>query len=92
MSDRNPATDPIAWWDNQITLHPPVDADVADLMDRTRSTFRAVGLFLIRNTPPGPDLTVALRALKDASQAAIGNIACNQDAIPEQGQITTSGG
>ena len=75
----NPATDPEAWWSNQIDLHPPKNGVVADVMDQTRATYKAVGLFLIRNTPPGPDLTVALRALKDASQAAIGNIACNQD-------------
>lgn len=85
----NPATDPAAWWDNQIDLHPPSTPEVADLMDQTRATFKAVGLFLIRRTPPGADLTVALRALKDASQAAIGNIACHQDEIPApDGQIT----
>lgn len=75
----NPATDTAAWWDNQIDLHPPKDQRVAEVMDFVRSNFKSMGYLLIETTPPGPDLTVALRALKDASQAAIGNIACNQD-------------
>ena len=75
----NPATDTAAWWDNQIDLHPPKNQNVAATMDTVRSEFKALGHTLIDITPPGPDLTVALRALKDASQAAIGNIACNQD-------------
>lgn len=83
MSNLNPAIEPDAWWDNQITLHPPKNEDVAALMDETRDRFKTLGFFLIVNTPSGPDLTVALRALKDASQAAIGNIACNQDHWPD---------
>lgn len=75
----NPATDPHDWWDNQIDLHPPKNPHVAQTMDLIRGKFKELGHDLITYTPPGPDLTVALRALKDASQAAIGNIACNQD-------------
>jgi len=83
----NPQTDPAGWWDNLVDLHPPKDAEVAGLMDRTRAHFKDLGHFLIATSPPGPDLTVALRALKDACQAAIGNIACHQDEIPG-GSIT----
>ena len=91
MPTPNPANDPHGWWDNTIDLHPPSNDEVAELMDKTRATFKAVGHFLIDSTPPGPDLTVALRALKDASQYAIANIACNQGDIPQTGQLTTSG-
>lgn len=75
----NPATDPLEWWDNQIDLHPPKNDVVATTMDTIRGEFKELGHTIIAMTPPGPDLTVALRALKDASQAAIGNIACNQN-------------
>lgn len=75
----NVATDPITWWENQITLHPPITSHVAEIMDLVRNQFAELGRLVIEVTPPGPDLTVALRALKDASQAAIANIACNQD-------------
>jgi hypothetical protein len=78
----NPATDPFAWWLNQIELHPPQDDDVAEVMDTVRGRFKDLGTDLIGLLPPGPDLTVALRALKEASQAAIGCIACNQDELP----------
>lgn len=79
MTAPNPATEPARWWDNSIDLHPPKNETVAGEMDNVRAAFKAVGHMLIERTPPGPDLTVALRALKDASQAAIGNIACNQE-------------
>lgn len=75
----NPATEPTPWWLNQIDLHPPKDEGVADRMDRVRSGFRWLGLDLIDELPPGPDLTIALRALKEAAMHAIGAIACNQD-------------
>lgn len=75
----NPITDPQDWWDNLIDLHPPQADGAATAMDDVRASFKALGRLLIAITPPGPDLTVALRALKDASQAAIANIACNQD-------------
>lgn len=79
MSNLNPATDAAAWWDNQIDLHPPKNENVARAMDEVRAAFKDLGHVVIEMTPPGPDLTVALRALKEASMAAIGNIACNQD-------------
>ena len=79
MTAPNPATDPHEWWANQIELHPPSSPQVATVMDLIRNEFNALGRKLIDETPPGPDLTVALRALKEASQAAIGNIACNQE-------------
>lgn len=79
MTAPNPATDPVAWWNNQIDLHPPSSPEVAEAMDTIREAFKHVGHLVIQVTPPGPDLTVALRALKEASQAAISNIACNQE-------------
>lgn len=80
----NPATDPRAWWENLIDLHPPKSPQVATAMDITRARFRRLGLELISLLPPGPDLTGALRSLKDASQHAIACIACNQDHWPDQ--------
>lgn len=79
MSTLNPATDPREWWENQIDLHPPQTDAARDAMDEIRARFKDLGFHIITITPPGPDLTVALRALKEASQAAIGNIACNQE-------------
>lgn len=79
MTAPNPATDPTAWWDNQIDLHPPSNPAVAMAMDTVRAGFKQLGHEVIALTPPGPDLTVALRALKEASTAAIANIACNQE-------------
>lgn len=75
----NPATETRDWWDNLISLHPPKDEAVARTMDVVRSEFRDLGFTLIEELPPGPDLTVALRALKKAANDAIGAIACNQD-------------
>lgn len=83
MTAPNPATDPAAWWDNLVDLHPPSSPEVAELMDSIRDQFKRLGHNLIGTTPAGPDLTVALRALKDAGQYAIANIACHQDSIPE---------
>lgn len=79
MTAPNVATDPHAWWDNQIELHPPKDDDVARRMDAVRNRFQMLGHVLVEQLPPGPDLTIALRALKEASMHAIGAIACNQE-------------
>lgn len=79
MAAPSPQTNVTEWWDNLISLHPPKDALVRRAMDEVRGEFAALGALLIRETPPGPDLTVALRSLKDACQDAIANIACNQD-------------
>lgn len=79
----NPANDPHAWWDNQIELHPPKNDTVAGVMDAVRGKFSGLGHVLIDELPPGPDLTVALRALKEASTYAIGAIACNQEHYPD---------
>lgn len=75
----NPQTDPAAWWENLIDLHPPSNDEVRLAMDDIRRRFKELGHAIIQFTPPGPDQTVALRALKDAAQAAIANIACNQE-------------
>ncbi len=79
MTAPNPQTDPYGWWDNLIDLHPPQTDLVRGCMDEVRYEFKKLGVRLIETTPPGPDLTVALRALKDACQHAIANMACHQD-------------
>lgn len=79
MTTPNVQTDPKGWWSNQIDLHPPKNEHVAAVMDEVRASFKKLGLDLIDMLPSGPDLTVALRALKEASQSAIGAIACDQD-------------
>lgn len=70
--------DPKGWWSNQIDLHPPKNEEVAHRMDFIRKEFKHLGLHIIALTPAGPDQTLALRALKEASMYAIGCIACNQ--------------
>lgn len=75
----NPVTETSAWWENLIDLHPPKNEVVAQIMDDTRAMFKVAGEWMIENLPPSPDLTVALRSLKDASQHAIATIACNQE-------------
>lgn len=74
----DPATDPMEWWRNTIDLHPPETPEVGKVMDNVRGWFRSLGEMMIEELPPGPDLTVALRALKEASMHAIGAVACNQ--------------
>lgn len=88
MTAPTPQSDPHAWWDHLVSLHPPESPRVLDLMDLVRNQFKALGHLLIVETPPGADLTVALRALKDACQYAIANIACHQDELPPTGQLT----
>lgn len=83
---REPADTPWGhdWWDHQITLHPPKNATVAKTMDDVRGWYRSLGHMVIESVPAGPDRIVALRQLKDASQAAIAAIALGQDAWPDE--------
>ena len=62
-----------------ITLHPPANEEAAKLMDSTRAKFMSLGRHIAKNTPEGPDQTLAIRKLHEACMAAIANIACNQD-------------
>lgn len=76
--------DPVnhGWWDHQISLHPPANEMVARRMDDVRAGFRDLGHHLVDLLPSGPDRTVALRALKEASMHAIGCLAVNQGDLP----------
>lgn len=54
-----------------------VDPVVAQTMAGLRADFWSLGLRVADETPPGPDQDVAIRALADACQATIANLARN---------------
>jgi hypothetical protein len=64
--------------DRIFPLHSPRSKAVGEQMDYIRGMFTHLAHDVAEYTPPGPDQTLAIRALHDAMQKAIGNIANNQ--------------
>jgi hypothetical protein len=70
--------------DRLVGLHPPRDADVAERMDVIRAAVLAVEHLVVDIIPRSADRTVAIRAIRQGGQEAIGALACNQHLIPEK--------
>lgn len=70
--------------DRLITLHPPRDADIVERMDTIRAAVLELAHLVVRVVPRSADRTVAIRAIHQAGQQAIGALACNQQMIPEE--------
>jgi hypothetical protein len=68
--------------DRLVRLHPPRDADVAERMDVIRAAVLAVEHLVVDIIPRSADRTVAIRAIRQGGQEAIGALACNQHLIP----------
>lgn len=67
--------------DHLIPYAPPGSERVIQDMETVRREFLALGHKIADICPEGPDLTIAIRKLHDANQAAIGCLALNQEEI-----------
>ena len=68
--------------DRLVRLHPPRDAGVAARMDAIRQAVLELEHLVVDIIPRTPDRTVAIRAIRQGGQEAIGALACNQHLIP----------
>lgn len=64
---------------HNLSLHPPRDADTGSRMDTVRASAMGFASALIDVCPESRELSLALTALEEATQWAIGAIARNQD-------------
>lgn len=63
---------------NWFAYHPPTSDEIRDAHERVRAEFWALAASMNGLLPEGPDKTVALRAIRDASMQANAAIACAQ--------------
>ncbi len=68
--------------DRLLTLHPPVDDQVAMTMDLIRASFTTLAHHVVDVVPRTPDRTIALRSIHRACMDTIAAVACNQDQPP----------
>lgn len=67
--------------EHNLTLHPPVDPHVGQLMDIIRGSAKNLAHDIIDAVPEGHERARALEAVEDACQHAIAGVARNQTTI-----------
>lgn len=81
MSDFGRATEGNSYTRNRLTLYPPKNEAVADMMSNIRELMINVGERLEIALPPGRELSLALMKLEECCFWSIAAIARNQDQI-----------
>lgn len=72
--------------ENDLTLHPPKNPDIAAAMDGVRARFKDLAHDMIDAVPAGRELSTALTKIEEACFHAIAGIARNQDAVEQRHQ------
>lgn len=57
----------------------PAHGDQAERYASIREGFEGLAMLIVKNTPPGPEQTLAIRELYMAQMLAISSIAVNED-------------
>lgn len=73
--------------DRLFTLHPPQNAEVAEVMDDLRGEFIDLAHLVVATVPRTSDRTIALRSIHRACMDTIAAVACNQPE-PAEGAST----
>lgn len=64
--------------ENWFSYHQPTSSEIVDAHQRVRNAFMFLAKEMNALLPEGPDKTVTLRAIRDASMQANATIACAQ--------------
>jgi hypothetical protein len=75
---------------NWFAYHPPSTPDIVVAHEFVRERYGSLAQYMNSLLPEGPDKTVALRAIRDASMQANAAIACAQKLHPEAESVLNS--